>query len=183
MSEHMPRNPERAVETLPTIERSPERRSVERVGESREAVEKNVERAKNQAQKEALTAREIKGKEETNSDQPTPIITTEVRNESFNRTMRQIQSEMPAGARAFSKIIHNPVVERTSDVVGATLARPHAILSGSLFACLAVLGLYLMARYYGFALAGSETIVAFLIGWVCGIIFDFLRVLITGKRQ
>jgi hypothetical protein len=94
-----------------------------------------------------------------------------------------VQNEMSAPARAFSKVIHNPAVERISDAVGSTVARPDAILSGSACACIVVLGLYLFAKYYGFSLTGFETIGAFIAGWSLGIVFDFLRRLFAGKRS
>ena len=84
--------------------------------------------------------------------------------------------------RTFSKVIHNPVVEKTSEVVGSTVARPNAILSGSVGAFILVLGVFLIARHYGYQLSGAETIVAFAIGWVVGIVYDFLRAMITGSR-
>src|SRR6478736_3728915 len=51
------------------------------------------------------------------------------REESFEATMKQIRSEMSAPARTFSKVIHNKTVERVSETVGATVARPNAVLA------------------------------------------------------
>jgi len=42
--------------------------------------------------------------------------------------------------------------------------------------------IYLFARHYGYPLSGSETIAAFILGWVMGLLFDYLRVMITGKK-
>ena len=89
---------------------------------------------------------------------------------------------MSAQSRAFSKVIHNPGVEKTSEALGSTVARPNAILSGAVFAFVLTLGVYLVARYYGYTLSGFESIGAFVLGWVIGIIYDFLKVMITGKK-
>lgn len=94
---------------------------------------------------------------------------------SFKRTMREAQKHMSGAQRTFSKVIHTPAIEKSSDIIGATIARPDALLSGAVFAFLAVLSLYITARYVGFALSGFETIGAFLIGWLVGVIFDILR--------
>jgi len=96
--------------------------------------------------------------------------------------MKETQAQMSAPARAFSKTIHNPVVERTSEVVGSTVARPNAILAGSLSAFILTLVIYLVAKYYGYPLSGFETIAAFVLGWAIGLLIDYLRVMITGKR-
>lgn len=103
-------------------------------------------------------------------------------NEAFTRVMDDARSHMSPAARTFSKVIHNPVVEKTSEVAGSTIARPNAILSGSIGAFIVVLGVLLVARHYGYPLSGAETIVAFAAGWVVGIIYDFLRAMITGGK-
>jgi hypothetical protein len=96
--------------------------------------------------------------------------------------MDHIQVKMKAPSRAFSKVIHNPTVEKISDVAGNTIAKPNAILFGGLFAFLGVLGLYALARHIGFSLSGFETIAMFIVGWLVGILVDFFRTMITGKR-
>ena len=101
---------------------------------------------------------------------------------SFKKHMKQVQAELPAPERAFSKLIHNPVVEKTSEFIGATIARPNAILSGAIVAFVLVLAVYLIAKNLGYVLSGFETIGAFIVGWVIGILYDYLRVLITGKK-
>jgi hypothetical protein len=101
---------------------------------------------------------------------------------SYDRTMQEVRSQMSAPSRTFSAIIHNPVVEKTSDVVGNTIARPNAILSGALFAFIFTLAIYLMARFNGYPLSGTESIASFAGGWILGIIFDYFRLLIVGKQ-
>lgn len=90
---------------------------------------------------------------------------------------------MPASQRAFSKFIHNPAVEKTSEAVGNTVARPNAILAGAVVAFFLVLLVYVVAKFYGYRLSGFETIGAFIIGWIIGILYDFFRVMITGKKS
>lgn len=101
---------------------------------------------------------------------------------SFKKTMSETRSHMSSTEKAFSSLIHNPVVEKTSEAVGSTVARPNAILSGSLFALVFTTAIYLWASNTGYALSGFETIAAFIIGWLVGIIFDFVRIMITGKE-
>jgi hypothetical protein len=97
--------------------------------------------------------------------------------------MREVRSHMSAPSRAFSKVIHNPAVEKTSDALGNTVARPNAILSGSLFAFLFTLAVYLIARYSGYPLSGTETIASFILGWVLGLIYDYVRLLVLGRSR
>jgi hypothetical protein len=183
--EHAPHGPESAEKQPKDLERAPERldRKGEVAAESNAEKERNVESAREEVNKEAISGRETNSGEHKKAESSPARTLPRSRDESYTMTMKQVQSEMSAPARAFSKFIHNKTVERTSEVIGSTVARPDALLSGSVFAFALVLGVYLLARYNGFSLSGFETIGAFILGWILGIIFDFLRAMITGKRS
>ena len=101
---------------------------------------------------------------------------------SYNTTMSEVRTQMSAPSRTFSKVIHNKAVEKVSNAVGATVARPNAILTGAVFAFVLTLGVYLLAKNLGYPLSGFETIGAFVLGWILGICYDFLKVMITGRK-
>jgi hypothetical protein len=101
---------------------------------------------------------------------------------SYNATMSEVRTQMSAPSRAFSKVIHNKVVEKASNAVGTTVARPNAILTGAVFAFVLTLGVYLLAKNLGYPLSGFETIGAFVLGWILGLCYDFLKVMITGRK-
>ena len=101
---------------------------------------------------------------------------------SFKRQMTEVQAELSPASRTFSKVIHNKAVEKTSDIVGSTIARPNAILAGSVTAFILTLVVYVVAKNIGYRLSGFETIGAFIVGWVIGIVYDYLRLIITGKK-
>lgn len=110
-------------------------------------------------------------------------ISKKQQNASFKKTMKQVQSEMSPSKRVFSKVIHNKVIEKSSDIVGNTVARPNAVLAGAVSAFILTLGVYIVAKTIGYRLSGFETIAAFIVGWTLGILYDYLRVLITGKKS
>jgi hypothetical protein len=94
---------------------------------------------------------------------------------SFDKQLNDIQAQMPVMDRLLSKIIHNPAVEGLSDFISKTLARPNALLFGSISAFIGVSGTYLVAIYYGYELSGLETLLAFIIGWFIGVLYDLLK--------
>lgn len=108
-------------------------------------------------------------------------VNKKLRDESYARTLKQVQNELPATNRTFSKIIHNKVIEKTSDIVGNTVARPNAMLYGAFFAFILTLAVYITAKTIGYRLSGFETILAFIIGWLFGVVCDYLHALFTGK--
>jgi hypothetical protein len=103
------------------------------------------------------------------------------RDESFETTMNEVSKDLPRSVRPFSRFIHHPIIEQGSELLGKTLFRPNALLFGGITAFISVLCLYFYAKFAGFALQGSETIIAFAIGWAIGIIFDFYKAMFTGK--
>ncbi len=106
------------------------------------------------------------------------------RQAAYRETLNEIRSEMNPGEKFVSSIIHNRVVEPVSDFVGATIARPNAMLSGSIAAFVVVTCVYFVAKHYGYQLSGSETITAFVIGWLLGIAYDYLSSLFQhGKHK
>jgi len=103
--------------------------------------------------------------------------------ESYKKTMAQVQKELNPISRSFSKIIHNKSIEKISDGLGNTVARPNAILSGAFVAFILTLIVYIIAKTIGYQLSGFETIAAFILGWLIGLIYDYLRIIITGNKN
>lgn len=180
-TEHNPEDLERV-----RLERSNElQKNLERAGEK---THENVDDARNEALERARSIETEKQPEQTAERAPSPAErrangpSKSERETSFNVTMSEIRTHMSTPSRAFSKVIHNKAVEKASEAVGSTIARPNAILSGAVFAFLLTLGVYLVAKNLGYQLSGFETIGAFVLGWVIGIIYDFLKVMITGRK-
>lgn len=176
-------NKSEELEQLGNERRAEIEKSLERGAEN--APEQDVEKLQDDAEKAA----EVKTKQKSDKEvaplekrRDTPAQRKAKAKASYKKTMKETQAQMKPAERSFSKVIHAPAVEKTSEVVGSTVARPNAILSGSAMAFVFTLVLYLVAKYYGYPLSGSETIAAFILGWVVGLLFDYLRVMITGKR-
>jgi hypothetical protein len=173
---------------MPTIEHAGERLAeLERQLDKKELnkdTEARIEQARVEADAEAQFTKEYSTEQidKNNKDSSPPTTTKTEREYSYKHTMRQVQSQLKAPERVFSKVIHNKAVERFSDITGSTVARPNAILFGSLFAFLGVASLYFFARFMGFSLPGSQTIIAFIIGWIVGLLVDFIRVTLRNNR-
>lgn len=96
---------------------------------------------------------------------------------SFRKRMSEIQSSLSRKDKFTSRLIHYRLIENTSDAVSQTIARPNAMLFGSIMAFVAVGGTFIMSQYYGYLFSGFEIFAAFIIGWIIGIAYD----LITSK--
>lgn len=183
--ESTPENKELSIESVEAqknietnIERNAEAAKIE-------SNEQTAEKAKIEAQELALSVEKgsaEKKKEASPAVRRHGVVSKKEKQASFKHTMQKVQAELPPAQRGFSKVIHNPVVEKTSEVVGNTIARPNAILAGAAVAFFAVLAVYLTAKHFGYVLSGFETIGAFIVGWIIGMLYDFFKVMITGKK-
>jgi len=100
---------------------------------------------------------------------------------SFQSQMSSIQNEMRPSERLISKVIHNRSIEKLSDMAASTIARPNAMLAGSIAAFIVVTVLYFVAKHYGYQLSGFETIGAFVVGWIIGIAYDYVVVALRRR--
>lgn len=165
----------------------------EQLKKLQEQVEKRSEKNENTGEKLESARKETQaafskeaGRETKQGGEPsaprTSHATKRQRKDSYEATMRQIRSEMGAPSRTFSKVIHNPAVEKVSEVFGNTAARPNAVLAGSVSATFLTLAIYLVAKHYGYRLSGFETIGMFLVGWLLGLVYDYTRIMMSGRR-
>ena len=187
-NEKLPSSPEHAYNPLELEKARHEqhealREQHERVGEL--SRERDTETARQEALERARSIE--KQHEEDKSLSPAErrsehIISNKDREASFTTTMQEVRTHMSAPSRTFSKVIHNKTVEQTSEAVGSTIARPNAILSGSILAFIVMASVYFIAKNLGYTLSGFETIGAFAAGWLLGILYDFLKVMITGRK-
>lgn len=186
-------NPEREYnpETLKEREKQQDRLN-ERLKENAERAGEKSKEDLDEARHEALEKAASSKLEKKSQEVDRPLSPAERRKDGpastkeldakFDITMNEVRSEMSAPSRAFSKVIHNKAVEKTSEALGSTVARPDAILSGAIFAFVLTLAVYLVAKNLGYPLSGFETIAAFAAGWIIGLVYDFLKVMITGRK-
>lgn len=181
------------INTSPEAEKNPEleKENKDRMEALRNKLEKGAEqgpeesqeslseRAKEMAEKNA--EKESANSAEKSTPERNKKITPSEKKQAFKHTMDEARQQMSGAEKAFSKVIHNPAIDAVSQAAGKTIARPNSILFGSVFALCFVVVIYVAAKYQGYPLSGSESILAFAAGWVFGILFDYARVLIMGR--
>jgi hypothetical protein len=172
------------LEALGNERREALRDSLERSQEL--APRDQAEAARTEALEKAVSAETkkhpAKSREHSPAERRRGVISRKERDASYKATMKEVQTHMSPTSRTFSKIIHTKIVEEVSDTLANTVARPNAILSGAIAAFLISLATLLIAKHYGYRLSGFEAIGAFVAGWLLGILYDFFKVMITGKK-
>lgn len=102
------------------------------------------------------------------------VKTKAEKSRSFNTTMHHVRKNMNIVDRTVSKVIHTPAVEKTSEVIGKTVARPSGLLGASVASFIGLLLIFGVAKYAGFQLSGSEMPLLLLIGLVLGLLTEWV---------
>lgn len=131
-----------------------------------------LESARKEAGKEAMPIRRIKI--ETEPDAPIKISRHD-KDRAYKQTIGLVQAGLPKASRSFSRLIHQPVVARVSEVAEKTVARPSAILGAGITATVGLAIMLFFARRYGFSLSGSEFILLLAVGWAVGLGVDLIN--------
>lgn len=144
-------------------------KSIESYGERPENKEKSIEKAREMLKHaEAVQPKhETTTKNEGHTNRPllTPTL-------NYKQTMRSLQHRMKPATRQFSKFIHSPVVDSTSEALGKTVFRPSVTLGATTTAVIIGGILYIFARLNGFTLSGSEILLSLILGGILGLIIE-----------
>lgn len=154
--EHMRRHAEKAAETDPADRRAEAAREVINKHEHERAPEP------------AAVATET----ETPAPAPTSLIFHPKLN--YTQTLASIQRRLTPASRTFSQLIHTPAIEKASEAIENTVARP-SVTAGATWTALIIGSIfYFTARRYGYALSGSEIELSFIVGAAVGLGLEWL---------
>jgi hypothetical protein len=136
------------------------------------------------AEKRAEQAREVINKQEaqpepddaseTNVSAPSRPMAFLDQHLNYSQTLTSVQRKLKPLSRNFSKVIHTPRVEKTSEALETTVARPSVIVGTTWTALIVGAVFYFVARHFGYALSGSELLFAFIVGALLGLVLEGL---------
>jgi hypothetical protein len=93
---------------------------------------------------------------------------------NFKETMQSVQRRLSPVSRQFSRFIHAPAIEKTSEVLEQTVARPSVSAGTTITALVVGSAFYFTAFHYGYMLSGSELLFSFVVGALIGIVLEAL---------
>lgn len=117
-----------------------------------------------------------------NKESETRWTSKELLSQTYQRSLVSIQNRLSNPEKSLSKAVHNPIVEKTSEFVGKTAARPSGILFGSIFSFVGSLVGYIIARRLGGELPYSIFAFLFVGGFMIGLLLEIL-ILFYRKRK
>jgi hypothetical protein len=135
------------------------------------SIEKEITEARQAVRAEASHAERPAPHQE--KDTFVPSRTKVDKENAFKAIMHHTRNGLKKPERTFSLIIHQPVVEKVSEVAGKTIARPSGIMGATVAAFIGLLSVYGIARFIGFPLSGSEMPLLLAIGFGVGLFLEW----------
>ncbi len=170
---------ERAKEHLEKL-----REKAEAEGEKHGSSE-HLEHVKSAVESQAISGKEMSPAENNKDSAPsTGYVNRELKDMAFTRSLNTARRHMNAPSRAMSKVIHNPVVEKVSEVAGETVARPSGILGGGIFALIGTSILLWVTKHYGYTYNYLVFFILFVAGFAIGMTVELVvRTFIRRRRR
>lgn len=101
---------------------------------------------------------------------------------SFNNIMNEIRESMRPSQKVLSKIFHFRPIEIFLDFIDYVLFRSYTLILSILGMILSTITIYIMSIYVGFYPYGSEQFIGIAIGFIIGIIVDFIILRTKNKN-
>ena len=138
--------------------------------------EKSLEEIRREVEANAFSSELLKKDEIKDFEREVSQIQVqkELKGITLKKTMSGIQKQLPATDRAFSKVVHNPVVNKISDISEKTIARPIGILGGGALALLGSLLSTYFSRKFGMSYNIFMFVIFFAVGYILATLLELL---------
>jgi hypothetical protein len=163
------------------IDAAPEaKRNIERIKHAGDSAEKehqqrNIESMSRRVESLAISGKEVSRNESEQVNQGPQFKTKELKLDAYRKTIRQVQTSLNPIPRAFSKIAHQPAIEKISDISAQTIARPWGVLIGGVVALLGSFFVIVVSRKIGFEYNYSVILILYIAGYSAGSVYELAR--------
>jgi hypothetical protein len=181
MSEHAPQH-EQHEKFVAKEETEPRREAAPEHQPRHEQEQPSVEKLAHHAKQEAVVAKELVSHEKGRTPQSELFVTQELKQQTWNRGITRIRKHLSTPSRAFSKVIHQPVVDSVSRVSEKTVARPSGLLTGAICAFIGSSAFLWIARHYGFTYNYFLFVLFFAGGFIVGLIIEAFMSLLRKSK-
>lgn len=138
---------------------------------SREHVEAIAKRAEHHA----IAGKEISaGENEHTQSQHPAMIGRHLKDMAFSRALTRARKKLPLPSRVFSRFVHLAPIDKASEVLGKTIARPSGMLGGAIVAFIGTSALLWITRHYGYEYNYLLVIMLFAAGMAIGLLGEVL---------
>lgn len=119
---------------------------------------------------------------ESDTQQPTTVVDRYLVNHLTNKTIQDTQAKLKPIEKSFSKVINQPIIDKSSEILDQTIFRSSGIMGGSVLAFVGSLLYLLFVNYtginYNFELFFVFLISGFVLGITIELVFKLIKKMI-----
>lgn len=131
---------------------------------------KQVEQIRSSVEKHTIRGHELSNTEKAHAPSQHPVLVNkQLKDTAYNRALTRVQKRLSAPSRVFSKAVHSKALDRPSEAIGKTVARPSGMLGGAIFALIGTSLLLWITRRYGYEYNYLAVILLFVGGMAVGL--------------
>lgn len=142
-----------------------------------------LEKLQQLVEKKAVSKSEFTRSDTEIQSQHPVLIRKDIKEVQFHRTMTRVRKKLSAPSRIFSKVIHTSTIDKSSEFIGKTVARPSGLLAGAVLAFIGTSALLWITRYYGYEYNYLLVIVLFIAGMAIGLLAEGLWRLLRKNKE
>lgn len=118
-------------------------------------------------------------KQESENSSTAPIlgVQRELKAQAYAHTLRRIREALPGPQRAFSKVIHAPLIEQTTAIATYSVGRSTGLLGGGIAALIGSATFLFIARHYGYQYNYALPIMCFIVGYIVASVIEGVHAL------
>jgi hypothetical protein len=173
--------------TAPSIEVDKNRETYSAPGEHGEihinAPEHSIEELATKIDTEAKSSTEYAQEEKNNETQHPALVNMQLKDMAYSRALVRTRKHLSVPAKMFSRVIHSKILDKPSEAIGKTIARPSGMVGGAVFAFFGTSLLLWTTKKYGYEYNYLAATLLFIIGMIFGIVTESLLKLLKKRRQ
>jgi len=184
MIEHTPQNPEHVEAHKQSLNNELVTNKAEREltnPEKEHGSNEQVQRLQKHVESQAVSKNELPHSEKEHSAQHPVLIRKDIKEVQFSRAMTRVRKKLSVPSRAFSRVIHVSAIDKSSELIGKTVARPSGMLAGSLVAFIGTSILLWVTKYNGYEYNYLLVVILFVGGMIIGNVGEILWRLLRKK--
>jgi hypothetical protein len=146
-----------------------------------EAIRQSIEQ-RSKSKEELIQESEL-GQTEEQASGPA-FVDRQLKEIAYKRLLTRARRHMSSYDRLMSCIIHQPAIDKISEVTSHTIGRPSGILGGGLTAFLGTSAYYFITKHYGYSYSFSVFLILLGAGFLAGWLVEFIwRMLRSAKKR
>ncbi len=117
----------------------------------------------------AISGKEMAPSEVADKKNHPVLINKQLKDMAYSRSMTRVRKKLSLPSKAFSKMIHSNALDKPSEFVGKTIARPSGMLGGAFFAAIGSSLLLWITKNYGYEYNYLAILLLFAAGLIIGL--------------